>query len=79
MSSIETYIEIPVTVYYDHQPAEKATLTYPGCDEEIRISEVTISRTRKFNHTPKSIDIVDCMSSEQIAELIESIHEGEQE
>jgi len=27
----QTHIEIPITVYYDYQPEEPATLTYPGC------------------------------------------------
>ena len=36
----EVYIEIPVTVYFLHNPKERQTLTYPGCEESVEIEEI---------------------------------------
>jgi len=35
-----TWIEIPVRVYFDYQPDEKMTNTYPGCPASIEINDV---------------------------------------
>ncbi len=45
MSEYTTYIEIPVTVYYDHQPEEKAVMypndkAYPGAPETVSLCAV---------------------------------------
>lgn len=37
-----TWIEIPVRVYFDYQPEEKATHTYPGCPSSIEINQIDI-------------------------------------
>jgi hypothetical protein len=38
--SLHDYNEVAVEVEYDYQPAERATSTYPGCDESVVINEV---------------------------------------
>ena len=47
MSAIEfiTYIEIPVRVFAEHQKAEHATLTYPGCPATTDIEDIEICTT----------------------------------
>ena len=36
----EAWVEIPIDVYYEFQPAERATRHYPGCPASICITEV---------------------------------------
>lgn len=38
--TITHYIEIPVEVTYSLHPAERQTMTYPGCQEHIEIEDV---------------------------------------
>lgn len=40
--SIDTYIELPLSVEYDHTPAEKPTRDYPGAPEEAEITDCKI-------------------------------------
>ena len=35
-------LEVEVEVYYDYNPKERETLTYPGCDAEVVISTVEL-------------------------------------
>jgi hypothetical protein len=39
-----------VDVEYDHQPKEAETLTYPGCDEDIDITDVSFKGESIINH-----------------------------
>ena len=34
--------EFDVRIHYDYQPAEPATLEYPGCDESVEITDVEV-------------------------------------
>jgi hypothetical protein len=45
MSEFKTYIEIPVTVHYDHHPEEKQVMypndkAYPGCPATVSLYSV---------------------------------------
>lgn len=40
--SFTHWIEIPVEVCYEYQPAERMTLTYPGCRESVSVDDVEI-------------------------------------
>lgn len=42
MSHFFKYIEVPVKIFYEYQPAEHATKTYPGCPESVNIDDVQI-------------------------------------
>jgi hypothetical protein len=35
-----THVEVPIRVYFDVQPEEKATQTYPGCPANIEINDI---------------------------------------
>jgi hypothetical protein len=37
---IEHWIEIPIKVNYTLEPAERMTLTYPGCEAHMEIDEI---------------------------------------
>ena len=56
MSAIEfvTYIEIPIRVFAEHQKAEHATLTYPGCPATIGIDDIEICTQE--NHIAVDLD-----------------------
>ena len=41
-----TWIEIPVRVYFDYQPPEKAEKHYPGCPASIEINQIDIERDK---------------------------------
>ncbi len=43
MAKYRSHVEIEVEIDYDYQPAEKQTLEYPGCDEEVIINSVIIT------------------------------------
>ena len=36
----ETELDVPVTVHFDYQPAERMTRDYPGCEASVEINEV---------------------------------------
>ena len=40
--------DLPVQVQFDHQPQEKQTHDYPGCDAEVTLCEVLISVTDEY-------------------------------
>ena len=40
--SFETYIEIPVTIYYDFQPPERQTRHYPGCPAAVCVTDIVV-------------------------------------
>jgi len=42
MPKCMVFLEIPFWVDYEHQPYERATLEYPGCQESISINDVEI-------------------------------------
>ena len=39
---IEYWLEIPIKIKYEVHPAEKQTLTYPGCPAHIEIEDMVI-------------------------------------
>jgi len=57
--------DCPVTVHFDFQPYEKATLEYPGCEAEVTITGV--DTTDGVNN----YDILDCLSKDCIQDLSE--------
>ncbi len=67
--------DVPVTVYFDYQPYESATLEYPGCDAEVTINAVEVDADPDY-------DILDCLSKGWIQTLsercMESLNEGEE-
>ena len=42
MSNIEftTWVEIPIRVFAEYQPEERATQTYPGCSAAVGIEDI---------------------------------------
>ena len=46
-----TWVEVPVRVYFEHQPAERETRHYPGCPEAVVIETI------EFALPTKSADI----------------------
>ena len=34
--------DVPVVVWFDYSPAERATSTYPGCSESVEIGAVMV-------------------------------------
>ncbi|RLA59361.1 MAG: hypothetical protein DRQ89_14165 [Epsilonproteobacteria bacterium] len=41
-TTVELNKEIPLRVCFDYTPEELKTLTYPGCDSDAEISEITL-------------------------------------
>jgi hypothetical protein len=65
--------DLPVTVYFDFQPEESATLEYPGCAAEVTINAVEVEN---HNMDVDNHDILDCLSKSCIDELKEEIAEA---
>ena len=62
MSSKTATVEIQgrdFEVWYDHQPKEHETLTYPGCDESVEITEVFL----------ESVDVTEIISENIMGEF----------
>ena len=77
MSTYKTYIEIPVTIHYDHQPEEKTVMypndkAHPGCSESVTINSVELNDFDISDH----LGIDDCDHLEE--SILESL-KGEDE
>ena len=59
MNQLSLHIELPYEVYFEYQPFEPKTQTYPGCDASI-----TITAIERDN-----LDIFDTLSDEDIARV----------
>ena len=56
--------ELELLVMFDYQPAEAQTLTYPGCDEDVDLTEITIN-----NGALKGMSMINLLSPQQLDEL----------
>jgi len=73
----QTHIEIPITVFYDLQPFEPATATYPGCAAEIQNVCVAIGKKPHEVFIEDSLSVGQCEAIiTEIQESIAAEHEG---
>ena len=63
--SFEKWVEIPITIHYDAQPAERMTRHYPGCPAHIELTTV------EFNGKPIDEAIGEYITKEYEDSIIE--------
>lgn len=77
MPSFKTHIEIEVEVFYDYQPFEDKTLTYPGADAQVTINVVEIALPDGSVRVGRYPDISNLLTKEINASLEEQCFENE--
>jgi len=65
--------ELPVEVYFDYQPEEGSTATYPGCAASVTLGAVDVKTS--LGNIFKTSNILDCFNHVVLADIEEACME----
>jgi hypothetical protein len=72
-----SWMNIPLEVDYDYQPAERPCLDYPGCEAELVLNKVSLRNPDDLLELLINLDLVAQVEAAMLARLADSNSEEE--